>query len=342
MFVDCETRADMTFNAGTAVGYYINNSDHAIFINGHATISFNGTATAPVYWARRNTVQETDNVNTGTAALTGTGADYPDVSQAAVVAGRFLRSAMMYGYGMHFRDYFGILMVEVTDSEFWGASQGGYDVVSSYTNCLCDGVGFWHSTGDSDYPSFIMRNCTVRRWSIDFEHDEDVPYWFSSFRDCVFDAVTLNTSDPSGGDPAVVDYDYNGYVNGASRTDPQGGNDIVLTNTFVWLSGPLGNFYQPTNFVNRGSRNADLAGLYHFTTQTNQVKETNSVVDLGYHYVATANGVPIDTDGDGTPDYLEDANGNGTVDSGETDWQNASDLGLKVIITRPKSNSTIP
>ena len=53
----------------------------------------------------------------------------------------------------------------------------------------------------------------------------------------------------------------------------------------------------------------------------------------------------IDTDGDGIPDYLEDRNGNGTVDSGETDWQNsngAADLGLKVWITEPKSNSNIP
>lgn len=30
---------------------------------------------------------------------------------------------------------------------------------------------------------------------------------------------------------------------------------------------------------------------------------------------------PTDYDGDGTPDYVEDRNGNGSVDSGETDWQ---------------------
>ena len=37
------------------------------------------------------------------------------------------------------------------------------------------------------------------------------------------------------------------------------------------------------------------------------------------------NGNAIETDGDGIPDYLEDPNGNGTVDSGETDWLSASD-----------------
>ncbi len=74
--------------------------------------------------------------------------------------------------------------------------------------------------------------------------------------------------------------------------------------------------------INAGSRNATNAGLYHYTVLTSQVKETNTTVDIGFHYVATdANGVPIDTDGDGVPDYLEDRNGNGTLDSGETDWQ---------------------
>src|SRR5439155_12852851 len=51
---------------------------------------------------------------------------------------------------------------------------------------------------------------------------------------------------------------------------------------------------------------------------------TNSVMDIGYHYVALdtspSTPVPFDTDGGGVPDYLEDANGNGTNDVGETDW----------------------
>jgi hypothetical protein len=45
------------------------------------------------------------------------------------------------------------------------------------------------------------------------------------------------------------------------------------------------------------------------------------VVDIGYHYVATdAFGNPLDTNGDGIPDYLEDANGDGVFDAG--DWGN--------------------
>ena len=122
-------------------------------------------------------------------------------------------------------------------------------------------------------------------------------------------------------------------------------NDVVVSTNLAWQIGPLGNFYQPTNspLIDKGSRTADLAGLYHYTTQTSEVIESNSVVDIGYHYVALgANGLPLDTNGDGIPDYLEDANGNGLVDSGEIDWQVAGDLGLQVIITRPRNNSVIP
>ena len=52
--------------------------------------------------------------------------------------------------------------------------------------------------------------------------------------------------------------------------------------------------------------------------------------------------LPSDSDGDGIPDYLEDRNGNGVTDTGETNWQDPNDLGLKVWITEPKSNSNIP
>ena len=61
----------------------------------------------------------------------------------------------------------------------------------------------------------------------------------------------------------------------------------------------------------------------------NQTKETNSSVDIGFHFVATANQTvlsPKNSDDNGTatdflPDYLEDTNGNGVKDGLETDWQ---------------------
>jgi hypothetical protein len=55
------------------------------------------------------------------------------------------------------------------------------------------------------------------------------------------------------------------------------------------------------------------------------------------------NNLPLDSNGDGIPDYLEDANGNGLVDSGEIAWTNVpGDLGLTVVITQPANNSKLP
>jgi hypothetical protein len=74
------------------------------------------------------------------------------------------------------------------------------------------------------------------------------------------------------------------------------------------------------SLLNAGSRTASAAGLYHHTTQTSQAKEASTQVDIGFHY-ATANtstGQPADTDGEGLPDYFEDANGDGVVQATET------------------------
>jgi hypothetical protein len=138
---------------------------------------------------------------------------------------------------------------------------------------------------------------------------------------------------------------YNAYLTNCDQLQPVYTNDIVLASPLLYQSGPLGNWYQPTNspLINKGSATADLLGLYHYTTTTNEVKEGNSIVDIGLHYVAVdANGNPIDTNGDGIPDYLSDPNGNGLVDSGEIGWNIPDDLGLKVLITRPRNNSIIP
>src|SRR5260221_6352971 len=120
----------------------------------------------------------------------------------------------------------------------------------------------------------------------------------------------------------VTYYNYNAFLQGAQQPAYEGSNNIIVTN-YNWQTSMLGSFYLPTSspLIDMGSTNANLLGLYHFTTQTNQVKETNSIVDIGYHYVAVnGSSNPLDFNSDGIPDYLEDANGNGSVDSGEMDW----------------------
>jgi len=161
------------------------------------------------------------------------------------------------------------------------------------------------------------------------------PVWQAFNND--FDTCTITTSTLTNG--------YNAYLNCNGRLYPTNAFDIVSASSLAYQSGTLGNFYQPTNspLIHKGSTNANLVGLYHYTVTTNQVVEGTNTVCIGFHYAATdANGDPLDTNGDGIPDYLEDANGNGRVDTGEIGWNIQGDLGLKVLITQPANNSIIP
>jgi hypothetical protein len=61
--------------------------------------------------------------------------------------------------------------------------------------------------------------------------------------------------------------------------------------------------------------------------------------NIGLHYIAATNGVPIDTDGDGIPDYVENWHGDGDYSShtdSETDWQNPTTA------TDPTTGNPIP
>ncbi|HEX3798450.1 MAG TPA: Ig-like domain-containing protein [Verrucomicrobiae bacterium] len=110
-------------------------------------------------------------------------------------------------------------------------------------------------------------------------------------------------------------YSHSAYLNGATRFFSSAQTGDIITN-LSWFSGPLGGYYQATSgpLTDAGNPTADLLGLYQYTTQTNQVKEANSRVDIGYHYVALdTSGKPMDSNGNGIPDYLEDSAGNGSV-----------------------------
>jgi hypothetical protein len=212
----------------------------------------------------------------------------------------------------------------------------------------------------STRPTVNLTNCLLERAYTDLEPKDGLTNYVrvglayggafifgptnSLVQDLLFDGTAVtNWNGYSGG--------FNAYDTGAQRLSPNQSTDIILSAAPSYQLGPLGNYYQLTNsvLINADTNTtADQVGLYHYTVTTNlvsgyEIKETNSLVDVSYHYVATdANGNPIDTNGDGIPDYLSDVNGNGTVNSGEISWNASGDLGLKVLITRPKNNSTIP
>ncbi len=139
-----------------------------------------------------------------------------------------------------------------------------------------------------------------------------------TLRDNAFDSVALINVN------AAVVNDHNAYLGfGQAQLPGSAGGDQVLssfiyTNLAVW---PSWRFYQvSTDLVDKGSRNATNAGLYHLTTQISQAKETNSVVDIGFHYVATVDSNPIDSDYDGVPDFGEDSDGDGVQDPTESNY----------------------
>jgi len=135
-------------------------------------------------------------------------------------------------------------------------------------------------------------------------------------------------------DLSALSPSHNGFTVGTSNSIA-GANDVESI-VPDYVRGPLGKFYYPTNgtnlarLINAGSQSAPAAGLYHFTTTTNYM-ETNSTVDIGWHVPAVGpDGNPLDTDGDGMANAVEDADGDGVSDAWETPW-------LLGIIVQPQS-----
>jgi hypothetical protein len=234
--------------------------------------------------------------------------------------------------GHHFSTFSMNMANSFSDCQFHGGTLyfGNPSVV--FTNTLLERVNAIFSD-DSDYLAPNVRNCLFWRGQLCVDR-LSTNTW--TFRDNAFDQTVITQPDYG------MDGAYNAYVTNASRLMPTNATDLLVTG-FNWQSSWLGNYYLPTNstLINRGSTNANLLALYHYTTQTNQVKETNTVVEIGFHYVAIdpSTGQPYDTNGDGVADYLSDPNGSGSVDSGEIGWNLTGDLGLKVLITKPRNGA---
>lgn len=141
--------------------------------------------------------------------------------------------------------------------------------------------------------------------------------------DNLFDAGTISAS--------TFPNSHNAYTAATALPGTLGNDNLSLVPNYQ-SSSVLGTNYYPltgalASLINTGSRNRDIAGLFHHTVRVDQLKEgadgASPLVDKGFHYIALVSGLPPDTDGDGIPDFVEDRNGNNSVDTsiGETDWQ---------------------
>ena len=214
-------------------------------------------------------------------------------------------------------------VIERSDLQFYHSdgSQNSYHIVQLFNNL------------------FINTGLTVLYYAGTYN-----PTW--KIQDNLFEGGS--TYGYGSGYSSNVTVSHDGFISGTYNG--LGGSNHKTGLTADYQAGTLGSYYYPTNgsglnqLRDAGSRtNAGLAALYHYTTTTNQVKDASTVLDIGYHYVATdGNGIPLDGDGDSWPDVLEDRDGDNVLDAGETDWQDASDLGLRVRITVPQPGTTLP
>ena len=244
------------------------------------------------------------------------GGDAPPVATL-----RFVEFSGLGGYGNHLytaNGWFMFKQLSLQDCVMW-------DGKAQFSGTTAATIGLTNNlfvrTANKYYAWPILSACNNLFWggSNRFDRYSGGGTW--TFRDNAFHDTGLTNVNAS-----VVN-DHNAYIGtGQYGIGGSGGGDVV-TNSFTYTNSYLGNFYHlSTNLIDRGSRSASAAGLYHYTVRADQTKETNSIVDIGFHYVACDEDGPLDTDHDGVLDYAEDSNGNGIRDTGESDPLNPFSL----------------
>jgi hypothetical protein len=334
------TNAALTLADGVAVANY---NEDGIIIGDGSHLNCSGSALFPNVLTSYQTVQEEPIILGGNANppfdLCNIIPSFTYVGPTAQII--FTRFTCLAGEGFHLYDvgtFDSFRSLWIQNCEFWGGQISCGDFTSNtvtFNNNLFARSTMLANAAVSS-PIALTNNLFWGSSSIILRQgNESLIYAYDNdFDSCMVRPYVVNCTNG-----------FNAYLNCVGQLNPTNATDIFSDNGLNYQSSFLGAFYQPTNtpLIEMGNTNANLLGLYHFTTQANQAVEGTNIVTIGYHYVATdANGNPLDTNGDGIPDYLEDANGNGLVDSGEIGWNLTNDLGLQVIISRPVSNSSTP
>jgi hypothetical protein len=320
------TNTVITVSPGTVIGCFGTNAgNYGLAIGQGATLQSQGTPTSPNWFVQYNTAQEQPVTNWFRTSGGLISSEFLGQSPGSIINCRFsdfsvpaLDAPVIYSPTnqgpLNFRD-----------CEFHGGKLLTVLPTLNFTNCLLERV--YADLEPKDHLTNYVRNCLIYGGNFTFAPSNSV------VQDNLFDKATITNWNGYGGG-------FNAYISNFNRLQPTQGSDILLTSSPSYQSGPLGNYYQLSNSV---LINADTAvtanqvGLYHYTVLTNivsglEIKETNSLVDVGYHYVAlSTNGLPVNTSGNG-PDYLLDSNGDGLDEPGEIPW----DVPLS-IISQPSS-----
>lgn len=303
VFGGVEAKSNVTFTAGTAVGWYdtASGNTYGIKVDTNAVVFFNGTVTSPCWLARYDTVQEAGNgawTGIGLSPITSNNTNAYYTAGSPQLLMQFTKFSTRKN-GDELRDYTGNFVVCAQNCEFYGPV-GGADIQLGLTNCLLYQFAPSVSSSGAASPQLVMQNCTVEMGTLSIQH-QNGSIWPVSIYDCAFDGTTINV-DTNG-----LNCDYNTFLTNTNLTPILGGHEVTNVISYNWQTSWFGNYYQPTNslLIDTGDRTAGQLGLAFFTTQTNQMMESNTVVDIGYHYVAVnTNGLPF-TDINGVPYYLQ-------------------------------------
>jgi RHS repeat-associated protein len=312
------TNATLTLEAGTALGLYgASNAPGIVLLDGGRLIS-EGTPDNLNRIVRYNLVQED---------FTGSGWSANSVGPSITTPGTYATNLLPTEARFRFTDwsmpangndhfYAGAtnLTLSFQDCQFRGGKLTAVQPDVNVVNSLFDRVSVTLAANANPFTA-LVRNCTFFGGNVTVQNNAG-GVW--SFTDNLFDTTNIVHV-------GVISHNFNAYLTNSARLTNHGANDVLLTVTGITYDvGALGRFYLPTNLTDHsplfdsGSQNATNAGLYHYATTTTYVKEATSTVDIGFHYVASnEDGEPIDSDF-GFPDYLEDVNGNGLTDAGET------------------------
>jgi hypothetical protein len=332
------TNATLTVTNGVAIASY--NETGIQLQNGSAIVSI-GSPLYPNWFVRYTSVQEKANLLGGTNLANGVTVNAYD-NGSVWPTGQYLFSkfACPAGSGYLFNlqsgsDAYSSLLIQ--NCELWSGAVsfgGNTNTVTTLQNNLFNRSTFSAYAGTTTPTFLLISNNLFFGTTVFFYNDDTAATNNWQAYNNAFDTCGIDNSQGMYGLTfGQVPNGYNAYLNCTNNfssgylaeLSPTNASDIVTNGTLAYQTSWLGSFYQPTNspLINKGSTNANLVGLYHFTVTTNEVVEGTNTVSIGYHYVATdANGIPISTPQDGIPDYLADANGNGLVDAGEISWTN--------------------
>ena len=319
------TNAILTVTNGAAIASY---NEAGILLQDGSSIISTGSPLFPNWFVRYSSVQEQpislggSNVAYGLTVMASPCGSVGPTGQFTF--SKFVCPAedgyLFYDYGTN---VYNSLLIQ--NCEFWNSYadfSGSTNTITVLQNNLFYRASLIATPIAPAYTSLSLSNNLVFGGEVFLFNEASANTW-QAFNNA-FDSTLIQTNRfvPLG----FLTNGNNAYLNCLYRLNPIGASDVLTNGTMAYQAGPLGSFYQPTNspLINMGSTTADQVGLYHYTVTTNQIPETNSVLDIGYHYVAVnTTGSPLDSNGDGVPDYIEDANGNGIVDSGETNWSMA-------------------